>query len=61
MTKTNILNMYTKDNTTILLNIDEDLQYNISRLSKILLDLQNKKQKGGEIDLSIEKYALYRP
>lgn len=61
MTKTNTLNMYTKDNTTILLNIDEDLQYNISRLSKILLDLQNKKQKGGEIDLSIDKYALYRP
>ncbi len=60
MTKTNTLNMYTKDNTTILLNIDEDLQYNISRLSKILLDLQNKKQKGGEIDLSIDKYALYR-
>lgn len=61
MTKTNTLNMYTKDNTSILLNIDEDLQYNISRLSKILLDLQNKKQKGGEIDLSIDKYALYRP
>ena len=45
----------------ILLNSDEELKYNISRLAMILADLQNKKQKGGEIDLSTGKYALYRP
>jgi len=61
MTKANVINMYTKDNTTILLDSDEDLKYNISRLAMILYDLQNKKQKGGEIDLSSGKYALYRP
>ena len=43
------------------LNSDEELKYNISRLAMILADLQNKKQKGGEIDLSTGKYALYRP
>ena len=61
MTKNKTLNMYTKDDTTILLNINKDLEYNISRLGIILSDLQNKKQKGGEIDLSVGKYALYRP
>lgn len=61
MTNDNIINMYTKEKTTILLNSDEELKYNISRLAMILSDLQNRKQKGGEIDLSKGKYALYRP
>ena len=53
--------MSTKEDINILLNSDEELKYNISRLAMILADLQNKKQKGGEIDLSTGKYALYRP
>lgn len=61
MTKPNSINMITKEEINILLNSDEELKYNISRLAMILADLQNKKQKGGEIDLSIGKYALYRP
>lgn len=61
MTKANSINMNTKDDINILLNSDEELRYNISRLAMILADLQNKKQKGGEIDLSTGKYALYRP
>ena len=61
MTKPNSINMSTKEEINILLNSDEELKYNISRLAMILADLQNKKQKGGEIDLSIGKYALYRP
>ena len=61
MKKNNSINMNTKDGINILLNSDEDLKYNISRLAMILADLQNKKQKGGEIDLSTGKYALYRP
>ena len=52
--------MRTKDEINILLNNDEDLKYNISRLAMILVDLQNKNQKGGEIDLSIGKNAIYR-
>ena len=59
MTKPNSINMGTKEDINILLNSDEELKYNISRLAMILADLQNKKQKGGEIDLSTGKYALY--
>ena len=61
MTKPNSINMGTKEDINILLNSDEELKYNISRLAMILADLQNKKQKGGESDLSTGKYALYRP
>ena len=61
MTKPNSINMSTKEDINILLNSDEELKYNISRLAMILADLQNKKQKGGELDLSTGKYALYRP
>ena len=61
MTKPNSINMGTKEDINILLNSDEELKYNISRLAMILADLQNKRQKGGEIDLSTGKYALYRP
>lgn len=61
MTKPNSINMGTKEDINIPLNSDEELKYNISRLAMILADLQNKKQKGGEIDLSTGKYALYRP
>lgn len=61
MTKPNSINMSTKEDINILLNSDEELKYNISRLAMILADLQNKKQKGGEINLSTGKYALYRP
>ena len=61
MTKPNSINMSTKEDINILLNSDEELKYNISRLAMILADLQNKKQKGGEIDLSTGKYDLYMP
>ena len=45
MTKPNSINMGTKEYINILLNSDEELKYNISRLAMILADLQNKKQK----------------
>lgn len=45
MTKPNSINMSTKEDINILLNSDEELKYNISRLAMILADLQNKKQK----------------
>lgn len=60
MAEINSIKMYTKDDIKILLNNDESLKYNISKLSMILFDLQSKKQQGGEIDLTIEKYALYK-
>ncbi len=60
MTNVNTINIYTKDDINILLNKDEELKYNISRVATILSDLQNKNQKGGELNLSTGKYALYR-
>ena len=60
MTNANTINIYTKDDINIFLNKDEELKYNISRVSTILSDLQNKNQNGGELDLSTGKYALYR-
>lgn len=60
MREINSIKMYTKDNIKISLNSDELLKYNISKLALILYDLQNKNQYGGEIDLSRERYALYR-
>ena len=41
MTKPNSINMGTKEDINILLNSDEELKYNISRLAMILADLQN--------------------
>lgn len=61
MTKDDSININTNDDINILLNNDEEVKYNISRLAMILTDLQNKKEKGGEIDLSTGKNALYRP
>lgn len=60
MTKYNSINIITTDDIKVLLNNDEQLKYNISRLAMILADLQNRKQKGGEIDLSIGNNAIYR-
>lgn len=61
LTKTDFINIKTKDDINILLNSGEEIKYNISRLAMILADLQNNNQKGGEIDLSTGKNALYRP
>ncbi len=61
MTKDDSIKINTNDDINILLNNDEEIKYNISRLAMILTDLQNKNQKGGEIDLSTGENALYRP
>ena len=45
MTKPNSINMGTKEDINILLNSDEELKYNISRLAMILADLQNRETK----------------
>lgn len=61
MTDKDSIKMHTNDNIKVLLNKDENLKYNISKVAMILADLQSKNQIGGEIDLSTGKYALYRP
>ena len=44
---------YLFSNQSVMVKEDSDIYS--------LADLKNKKQKGGEIDLSTGKYALYRP
>ena len=60
ITDINSIKMYTDDDIKISLKNNELLKYNISKLALILYDLQSKNQYGGEIDLSMERYALYR-
>ncbi|SCH15521.1 cell division protein FtsQ/DivIB [Romboutsia sp. 1001713B170207_170306_H8] len=60
---------YTGSNVNIIANIgpkfliinDDNLDYNISRTSKILVDLQSKNIKSGIVDLTYSNYAVYKP
>lgn len=54
------INLITKYGTTFIME-NNDIKYNISRVSKILVDLQSKNIKSGIVDLTYSNYALYRP
>lgn len=56
-----IINLITTNETKVIIPNDDNLDYNISRLSKILVDLQGKDKKNGTIDLTYSNYALYSP
>ena len=60
ITDINCIKMYTDEDIKIALKNNELLKYNISKLALILYDLQSKNQYGGEIDLSMERYGIYR-
>lgn len=45
----------------ILIKIDEDIEYNINRLSQIILDLKTKSKKNGRLDLRNKDQAVYSP
>jgi len=53
--------MYSIDGTNIILENNNKLKYNISKVSSILVDLQTRNNKGGNIDLTSDKYAIYTP
>lgn len=59
--KDDIINMYTKDDIKIILGNDKDLDYNISRMSYIISDLQDDVKRKGTIDLTYGNYAVYKP
>ncbi len=56
-----IINMYSIDGINIILDNNNELKYNISKCSSILVDLQTRNNKGGTIDLTSDKYAIYVP
>ncbi|MEF9991658.1 MAG: FtsQ-type POTRA domain-containing protein [Romboutsia sp.] len=57
----NITNIMTRDYTKVIISNDDKLDYNVSRLEKIILDLNAKNKKNGTIDLTYNNYALYSP
>lgn len=55
------INILTKNGAKFLIIDDENLNYNISRASKILVDLNSKNIKSGVVDLTYGNYAVYKP
>ncbi len=56
---TNQINMITKDDLEIILN-NNNIGYNLSMISAVLVDIQSDNKKGGYLDLT-NGYALYKP
>ncbi|MGL5329767.1 MAG: cell division protein FtsQ/DivIB [Peptostreptococcaceae bacterium] len=56
-----IINLSTKDSAKFVIKNNNDLEYNISRASKILVDLESKSIKTGVVDLTYSDYAVYKP
>ena len=55
------INMKCKSGLTINFNKDDNIDKTIARLNEVLIDLQNKKQYYGNVDLTYNKYILYSP
>ncbi len=45
----------------ICLNKDNNIEKNVAKLSKVLVDLQNRKELYGRVDLTYNNYVLYSP
>ncbi|WP_455538503.1 cell division protein FtsQ/DivIB [Terrisporobacter sp.] len=56
-----IINMKGKSGITICLNKDNSIKQNIIKLRKVLVDLQNRKETDGNIDMTYNDYILYSP
>ena len=55
------ISMRGKTGLTICLNKDKNIEKNIEKLSKVLIDLQNRKEFYGKIDFTYNNYVLYSP
>ena len=55
------ISMRGKTGLTICLNKDKNIEKNIAKLSKVLIDLQNRKELYGKIDFTYDNYVLYSP
>ena len=56
-----VINMRGKRGILIYLNKDNNIKKNIIKLRKVLVDLQNRHELYGKIDLTYTKYVLYSP
>ena len=59
--KNSEISMKGKTGLTICLNKDNKIEKNIVKLSKVLIDLQNRKEVYGKIDFTYNNYVLYSP
>ena len=50
-----------KTGLTICLNKDNNIEKNIVKLSKVMIDLQNRKELYGKVDFTYDNYLLYSP
>lgn len=60
-TKEKEIIMKGKTGLTICLNKDNNIEKNIAKLSKVMIDLQNRKEFYGKVDFTYDKYLLYSP
>ncbi|MCC3867367.1 cell division protein FtsQ/DivIB [Terrisporobacter mayombei] len=60
-TKEKEIIMKGKTGLTICLNKDNNIEKNILKLSKVMIDLQNRKEHYGKVDFTYDNYLLYSP
>lgn len=60
-TKEKEIIMNGKTGLTICLNKDNNIEKNIVKLSKVMIDLQNRKELYGKVDFTYDNYLLYSP
>ncbi|WP_343343598.1 cell division protein FtsQ/DivIB [Terrisporobacter petrolearius] len=60
-TKEKEIIMKGKTGLTICLNKDNNIEKNIEKLSKVMIDLQNRKELYGKVDFTYDNYLLYSP
>lgn len=60
-TKEKEIIMKGKTGLTICLNKDNNIEKNIVKLSKVMIDLQNRKELYGKVDFTYDNYLLYSP
>lgn len=59
--KKNEIIMKEKTGLNICINKDNNIEKNIIKLSKVLIDLQNRKELYGKVNLTYNNYVLYSP
>ena len=55
------INMKTKKGLKIEINKEENMQKEIAKLTEVLMDLQNRQEYSGNIDMTYKNYILYTP
>ncbi|MDR1773588.1 MAG: FtsQ-type POTRA domain-containing protein [Clostridioides sp.] len=56
-----IISMVTTKNTKVVFSDLENIDYDLNRVSKVIKSLDEKEIQNGSIDLSSQKYTVYKP